>query len=84
MPLRAIASGHSLGAALSELTGVWASTVWPNATVLVANTGAPMVGNSAWEQMFRAVVGRAYRYVNHFDQVSWTATTCQTAGGELC
>lgn len=27
----------------SELTAVWASTVWPEASILVANTGAPQV-----------------------------------------
>lgn len=42
---------------------MWASTVWPNATVLVANTGAPRVGDKGWEAEFTAVVGRAYRWV---------------------
>ena len=60
-PAHVLAAGHSLGAALSELTGVWAATVWPNASVLVANSGAPRVGDGGWELMFRAVVGRAYR-----------------------
>lgn len=62
-------AGHSLGGALSELTAVWASTVWPNATVLNANTGAPRVGNEDWELQYRSVVGRGYRYVNHLDEV---------------
>lgn len=48
--------------ACSELCAVWASTVWPNATMLVANTGAPRVGDKDWETEFTAVVGRAYRW----------------------
>ncbi|KAL4422239.1 hypothetical protein ABPG77_009714 [Micractinium sp. CCAP 211/92] len=68
-PENLLITGHSLGAALSELCAVWASTVWPNATVLVANTGAPRVGDKGWEAEFTAVVGRAYRYVNHLDTV---------------
>jgi hypothetical protein len=42
---------------------VWVSSIWPNATVLAANTGAPRVGDAEWEAMFLAVVGRAYRQV---------------------
>ncbi|KAL4443454.1 hypothetical protein ABPG75_011191 [Micractinium tetrahymenae] len=68
-PENLLITGHSLGGALSELCAVWASTVWPNATVLVANTGAPRVGDKAWEAEFTSVVGRAYRYVNHLDTV---------------
>eukprot|EP00887_Chlorella_sp_A99_P006566 scaffold3.g6566.t1 len=70
-PAQLVVAGHSLGAALSELTGVWVSTLWPNVSVLVANSGAPMVGNTAWRDMFRAVVGRAYRYVNHVPEGMW-------------
>ncbi|KAI7840420.1 hypothetical protein COHA_005851 [Chlorella ohadii] len=61
-PQRIVAAGHSLGAALSELTAVWASTIWPEASILNANTGAPRVGDDAWELEFTATVGRAYRY----------------------
>jgi hypothetical protein len=38
-PLRIVSSGFSLGGALSELAGVWASQMWPTADILVANQG---------------------------------------------
>ncbi|GAB4818528.1 hypothetical protein N2152v2_005574 [Parachlorella kessleri] len=68
-PWRVVVAGHSLGAALSEMCAVWVATVWPGAHISVYNTGAPMAGDGDWENMFRAVVGRAVRYVNHLDQV---------------
>lgn len=68
-PRRVVTSGHSLGSALASLTGVWASALWPNASVTVVGTGTPKVGNEEWVREFRAVVGRAYRFVYEIDQV---------------
>lgn len=68
-PRRLVAAGHSLGSALASLTGVWASALWPNASVTVVGTGTPKVGNEHWVREFRAVVGRAYRFVYEIDQV---------------
>ncbi|PSC68968.1 alpha beta-hydrolase [Micractinium conductrix] len=68
-PQHLIVAGHSLGGALAELSAVWAATVWPNASILVASTGAPKAGDAEWELLFRGVVGRSYRYVYGVDEV---------------
>ncbi|KFM28731.1 Lipase [Auxenochlorella protothecoides] len=69
IPRRVVAAGHSLGSGLASLTGVWASALWPNASVSVVGTGTPMVGNGEWVREFRAIVGRANRFVYEIDQV---------------
>lgn len=68
-PRRVACSGFSLGAALSELCGMWASILWPGADILVANQGGPMPGNEDWVLLFEATVGRAYKYVYRMDLV---------------
>ncbi|KDD75131.1 hypothetical protein H632_c853p0 [Helicosporidium sp. ATCC 50920] len=68
-PVRVVCAGHSLGSAVASLLGVWASGVWPSATVTVAGSGTPMVENQQWTQEFRAVVGRSYRFVYEQDLV---------------
>jgi hypothetical protein len=60
-PLRVVSSGFSLGGALSELGGVWAAQVWPGASILVANQGAPIVGDNNFALLAQAVVGRFYK-----------------------
>ncbi|KAL4418931.1 hypothetical protein ABPG77_005225 [Micractinium sp. CCAP 211/92] len=72
-PLRVTCSGFSLGGALSELCGVWASIQWPAADILVANQGGPIPGNEEFKLAFQATVGRAYKYVYRMDLVPSTA-----------
>ncbi len=60
-PLRVVSSGFSLGGALSELGGVWAAQVWPGASVMVANQGAPIVGDDNFGLLAQATVGRFYK-----------------------
>lgn len=62
-PLRVVSSGFSLGAALSELGGVWAAQLWPGADVTVANQGGPIVGDENFVILAQATFGRAYKYV---------------------
>lgn len=73
VPRRVTCSGFSLGGALSELCGVWASIQWPGADVLVANQGGPIPGNEEFRLAFQATVGRAYKYVYRMDLVPSTA-----------
>lgn len=68
-PTRVISTGHSLGAALAALTGVWASTTWPSATVVVITIGQPKAGNQAFVDLLTATVGLEYRYVYEKDVV---------------
>ncbi|KAI3428211.1 hypothetical protein D9Q98_006591 [Chlorella vulgaris] len=68
-PLRIVSSGFSLGGALSELAGVWASQMWPTADILVANQGAPIVGDENFVILAQATFGRAYKYVYRLDEV---------------
>ncbi|KAL4444355.1 hypothetical protein ABPG75_012092 [Micractinium tetrahymenae] len=72
-PRRVTCSGFSLGGALSELCGVWASIQWPGVDVLVANQGGPIPGNEEFKLAFQATVGRAYKYVYRMDLVPSTA-----------
>ncbi len=44
-PTKVICTGHSLGAALASLCGVWASLQWLDADVRVVTFGSPAVGN---------------------------------------
>lgn len=73
LPRRVTCSGFSLGGALSELCGVWASIQWPGVDVLVANQGGPIPGNEQFRLAFEATVGRAYKYVYRMDMVPSTA-----------
>ncbi|PRW39229.1 solute carrier family 40 member chloroplastic [Chlorella sorokiniana] len=59
-PQRIVAAGHSLGAALR--TPAYFGSAPPAAASFSA-------GDDQWELEFTATVGRAYRYVNHLDQV---------------
>lgn len=68
-PLRVVSSGFSLGAALSELGGVWAAQLWPGADVTVANQGGPIVGDENFVILAQATFGRAYKYVYRLDEV---------------
>lgn len=44
-PTKVICTGHSLGAALATLCGVWSSLQWLDADVRVVTFGSPAVGN---------------------------------------
>lgn len=72
-PKRVTCSGFSLGAGLSELCSVWATILWPEADVLVANQGGPIPGNEEFKLLLEATVGRAYKYVYRMDLVPSTA-----------
>lgn len=72
-PRRVTCSGFSLGAALSEMCGVWSSILFPGADVLVANQGGPIPGNEEFKLAFETTVGRAYKYVYRMDLVPSTA-----------
>lgn len=71
-PTRVVAAGRSLGGALAALSAVWASTIWPSASVLLATSGQPRVGNAAWAQLVQATVGTNYQYVYERDIVPST------------
>lgn len=60
-PPRAPSLACSLGAALSELCGVWSAITWPSADVTVANQGGPIPGSKDFKLLFEALVGRAYK-----------------------
>ncbi|EFN57857.1 hypothetical protein CHLNCDRAFT_143317 [Chlorella variabilis] len=68
-PRRVTCSGFSLGAALSEMCGVWSSILFPGADVL----GGPIPGNEEFKLAFETTVGRAYKYVYRMDLVPSTA-----------
>ncbi len=40
-----VVTGHSLGAALASITGVWAALQWPAADIYVPTFGEPKPGN---------------------------------------
>ncbi|PSC72336.1 DCN1 2 [Micractinium conductrix] len=69
-PRRVACSGFSLGAALSELCGVWSAITWPSADVTVANQGGPIPGSKDFKLLFEALVGRAYKYAYRMDIVN--------------
>ncbi|KAL3150417.1 hypothetical protein ABBQ32_000254 [Trebouxia sp. C0010 RCD-2024] len=68
-PAHIFVTGHSLGAAVATLIGPWAALQWPAADVRVSTFGSPAVGNEAFTQAYRSLVGRQYRVVNEADIV---------------
>ncbi|BDA42896.1 probable lipase at C-terminar half [Coccomyxa sp. Obi] len=68
-PTKVICTGHSLGAALASLCGVWSSLQWLDADVRVVTFGSPAVGNQEWVDAFKLAVGRSYRLVDRLDVV---------------
>ncbi|EIE24481.1 alpha/beta-hydrolase [Coccomyxa subellipsoidea C-169] len=68
-PTKVICTGHSLGAALASLCGVWASLQWLDADVRVVTFGSPAVGNQEFANAFKLAVGREYRLVDRLDVV---------------
>lgn len=68
-PAHIFVTGHSLGAAVATLIGPWAALQWPAADVRVSTFGSPQVGNEAFAQAYRSLVGRQYRVVNEADIV---------------
>ncbi len=44
-PTKVICTGHSLGAALASICGLWSSLQWLDADVRVVTFGSPAVGN---------------------------------------
>lgn len=47
-PTKVICTGHSLGAGIAPICGLWASLQWVEADVRVVTFGSPAVGNQAW------------------------------------
>ena len=70
VPTRVECTGHSLGAGLATLCGVWATENWPQSDVRGVTFGSPKVGNSDFAASTLATVGRTYRVVNMYDEVS--------------
>ncbi|CAL8467464.1 g7002 [Coccomyxa elongata] len=66
---KVICTGHSLGAALASLCGVWSSLRWLDADVRVVTFGSPAVGNQEFANAFKLAVGRSYRLVDRMDVV---------------
>lgn len=68
-PALIIVTGHSLGGAVATIGSVWASLMWPAASVRVTTFGAPSTGNAEWAAAVQSVVGRVYRIVDKWDIV---------------
>ena len=47
-PTKVICTGHSLGAGVASICGLWATLQWVEADVRVVTFGSPAVGNQAW------------------------------------
>ena len=47
-PTKVVCTGHSLGAGVASICGLWASLQWVEADVRVVTFGSPAVGNQAW------------------------------------
>lgn len=52
-PTKVLCSGHSLGAGLATLCGVWAALQWPATDVRVVTMGSPAVGNLEFARVSR-------------------------------
>ena len=64
-----VCTGHSLGAALSTISGVSIAQKYPNIPVIVHNFGSPRFGNENLAQFISQKVKQIFRVVHHKDVV---------------
>ena len=50
-PTKVLCTGHSLGAGLASICGVWASAQWVGADIRVVTFGSPATGNEQWAEV---------------------------------
>jgi len=67
--------GHSLGGALAQLSVLDGCYNLPDRKHIGATFGQPAVGNMAFNRSFRKRVKNYYRFVNHFDFITWLPIT---------
>jgi len=62
-------TGHSLGGAIANLTGVWIAAHYPSLALELYTFAAPMTGNDTFASTFNALVTNSYRIYNKPDIV---------------
>ena len=50
-PTKVLCTGHSLGAGVASICGVWASAQWVGADIRVVTFGSPATGNEQWAEV---------------------------------
>ncbi|CAL8471766.1 g11308 [Coccomyxa elongata] len=68
-PNRIISCGHSLGAAVAALAGMWAALQYPDADVRCYGFGTPKIGNKQLCRAFNFLVGHSIRVENGHDPI---------------
>ncbi|BDA47140.1 probable mono- and diacylglycerol lipase at C-terminar half [Coccomyxa sp. Obi] len=68
-PNRIICCGHSLGAAVAALAGMWAALQYPDADIRCYGFGTPKTGNKQLCQAFNFLVGHSIRVENGHDPI---------------
>jgi len=67
--------GHSLGGALAQLSTLDGQYNFSDRKHVGVTFGQPAIGNMAFNRSFRKRIKNYYRFVNHFDFITWLPFT---------